>query len=64
MANSILRQSSTDIARQVDAGAFSATPAVDLLARQCRGCGCTDDEPCAGGCFWVAADLCSTCAGE
>lgn len=30
----------------------------------CRGCGCTDDEACDGGCEWVEPDLCSSCAGE
>lgn len=28
----------------------------------CRGCGCTDECACEGGCFWVAPDLCSTCS--
>ena len=28
----------------------------------CRVCGCTDDRGCAGGCLWVAPDLCSRCA--
>lgn len=28
----------------------------------CRICGCTDDHACEGGCWWVEADLCSTCA--
>lgn len=28
----------------------------------CRGCGCTDDHACPGGCFWVEPDLCSACA--
>lgn len=32
----------------------------------CRGCGCTEDAGCAGGCTWVPdplmmGDLCSTC---
>jgi hypothetical protein len=33
----------------------------------CIGCGCTDEEACEGGCFWVArspsefAGACSTC---
>ena len=30
--------------------------------RQCRRCGCTDAVACPEGCFWVAADLCSSCA--
>lgn len=29
--------------------------------RTCRRCGCTDDRACAGGCHWVADDLCSAC---
>jgi hypothetical protein len=27
----------------------------------CRGCGCTDDRACPGGCYWVDDDLCSRC---
>lgn len=30
----------------------------------CNGCGCTDDNACEGGCFWVAKDLCSRCADK
>ena len=30
--------------------------------RRCRACGCTDALACAGGCWWVEADLCSACA--
>jgi hypothetical protein len=29
----------------------------------CRICGCTQDNACPGGCFWVEDDLCSECAG-
>lgn len=29
----------------------------------CRGCGCTDERACAGGCWWVGRDLCSRCVG-
>jgi hypothetical protein len=32
--------------------------------RRCRVCGCTDERPCPGGCFWVAADLCSNCGAS
>lgn len=28
---------------------------------QCRGCGCTDDRACPGGCYWVEPNLCSSC---
>ena len=30
-------------------------------ARACRQCGCTDRAACAGGCWWVTADMCSRC---
>jgi hypothetical protein len=36
--------------------------AADEGSRECRQCGCTDARACLGGCYWVAADLCSTCA--
>jgi hypothetical protein len=32
------------------------------LNRQCRICGCTDDEACPGGCSWSQPEICSTCA--
>lgn len=28
----------------------------------CRGCGCTDELACPGGCFWIEPGLCSACA--
>jgi hypothetical protein len=28
----------------------------------CRGCGCSDEAACPGGCEWVQEDLCSKCA--
>jgi hypothetical protein len=36
------------------------------LEPRCRVCGCTDEQACAGGCFWVEdpeglGDLCSRC---
>lgn len=31
--------------------------------RKCRVCGCTWNNACPGGCYWVEFDLCSTCAG-
>lgn len=31
------------------------------VKRECRVCGCTDDNACAGGCYWVEPDLCSAC---
>lgn len=39
-----------------------------LQVRECRLCGCTDDNACVGAdglpCHWVAADLCSACAED
>lgn len=32
-----------------------------MSERTCRVCGCTDERACPGGCWWVEADLCSTC---
>jgi len=39
--------------------------AVDVVTiRTCRSCGCTDDQACFGGCWWISDDegLCSACA--
>jgi hypothetical protein len=32
----------------------------------CRGCGCTNDDPCPNGCYWVDEfrTVCSNCASE
>lgn len=39
---------------------------VDVVngGRQCRACGCTDNDACEEGCSWVEADLCSACVPE
>jgi hypothetical protein len=34
----------------------------DENERKCRVCGCTEDNACEGGCYWVEEDLCSKCA--
>jgi hypothetical protein len=31
-------------------------------SRTCRVCGCSDFDPCPGGCAWAGDDLCSRCA--
>lgn len=31
--------------------------------RVCRVCGCTWNNACPGGCYWVEKDLCSECVG-
>lgn len=30
--------------------------------RKCRVCGCTQNNACQGGCYWIDIDLCSQCA--
>lgn len=30
--------------------------------KRCRVCGCTWNNACPGGCYWVEEDLCSQCA--
>jgi len=30
--------------------------------RKCRVCGCTQNNACPGGCYWVDDDLCNRCA--
>lgn len=32
------------------------------MPTKCRICHCTEDDACLGGCAWVEADLCTTCA--
>lgn len=48
------------IARQT-AARSTHTPTAAAAVRSCRVCRCTDDHACAGGCWWVEADLCSSC---
>ena len=28
---------------------------------KCKECGCSDKNPCKGGCYWVEPELCSKC---
>ena len=35
---------------------------VKAFEQRCRVCGCTWDNACPGGCYWVEDDLCSHCA--
>ena len=50
------------------AGASRVAPHASRIAalsvRTCRYCGCTDDHACEGGCWWIAAEVCSSCAGR
>jgi hypothetical protein len=36
----------------------------ETAPRACRVCGCTDDNPCAGGCGWAGEDLCTNCVDK
>lgn len=40
---------------------FGEEPPGAVPIRRCRSCGCTDEQACPGGCWWVDDDLCSTC---
>lgn len=42
---------------------FDEFVAERALLPYCRVCGCSDDDACPGGCYWVEPDLCSACAG-
>lgn len=32
-----------------------------IVEQTCRECGCTQNNGCPNGCWWVAEDLCSDC---
>jgi hypothetical protein len=38
--------------------------AVMLGIRVCGVCGCSDNDACEDGCWWIAEDLCSRCGSE
>jgi len=68
-----MRLSSDEVSRAVallEAAGLDPAAVVRALASGvlgfavCRQCGCTDWSPCDEGCWWVAEDLCSACAGE
>ena len=69
MADPILRRSSMEIARQVDARTEEERLEDALSARRaCRACGCTGEDPCvtldgSETCAWTEPDLCSACLG-
>lgn len=37
---------------------------LEQSVRRCRVCGCTDDEGCLEGCYWVEEGLCSSCVSS
>ncbi|HEY0410206.1 MAG TPA: hypothetical protein VGE42_08050, partial [Candidatus Dormibacteraeota bacterium] len=60
-----------DLAREAlrECGRGLADDGEEEDVTRCRVCGCTEDEPCEGGCEWVEdpldeGELCSRCAGE
>lgn len=42
--------------------AFFLCPECQEDFRYCRKCGCSHEDPCEDGCYWVEEDLCSACA--
>ncbi len=60
LACRILSEATGDYDRGMDVRA-TILGAVDT-EQVCRVCGCTRDNACPGGCYWVEEDLCSACA--
>jgi hypothetical protein len=53
---------------QADNQAWQEEAWGDQLVQRCAVCGCTDLEPCSGGCYWLhltdgPLNLCSRCGG-
>jgi hypothetical protein len=49
---------------KIEAAGVPVEPGEVASVRRCRVCGCTDEEGCLEGCYWVAEDLCSSCEGQ
>lgn len=58
-----LRDNQADQFRVIRHPAFPHLLRFEPIERTCRNCGCTDSQACAGGCWWIEADLCSSCQG-
>jgi hypothetical protein len=55
---------SEDLDRRVMAvvwGALEGFGGIAVRVQTCRICGCSDGQPCGGGCSWIQPDLCSQC---
>ena len=39
-----------------------ATTPADRHPRICRGCGCTQEDACTGGCRWAGQEICTRCS--
>ncbi|TIL36192.1 hypothetical protein [Mesorhizobium sp.] len=60
-----LRQAVVDAVPMADFNAADGNPKMpSRLGQFCRKCGCTQEDGCANGCWWVEDDLCSSCAKE
>jgi hypothetical protein len=52
----------TPLAEEILEDPLDVSITLDANPDACYGCGCTDSMACPGGCYWVAPNLCSTCA--
>ena len=34
------------------------------MTKTCKNCGCTDEQSCPEGCYWVGKNMCSSCYPE
>ncbi|MGE5572977.1 MAG: hypothetical protein ACM3ZU_08175 [Bacteroidota bacterium] len=64
--NRIARTGRSNPWRQLVQTARTTAAGLGLDVARCRVCGCTDDNACEGGCYWVQdpeglGDLCSRC---
>ncbi len=50
-----------DAPKELEINSAATDPAAPAV-RSCRGCGCTEQDGCPGGCFWVLPRYCSVCA--
>lgn len=62
-------EAQADLDRYATAHGFELYERGDPDEAFCRVCGCTEDDPCPGGCSWVPdpemlGDLCSRCLEE
>lgn len=77
-AGGIVMATAVDVARELQRQ-LSTTPALAAVAElgwrpeadlpavegtKCRACGCTEENGCPEGCFWVEPNLCSRCAAR
>lgn len=61
-AGGVVRLSAAELAQLLDHITTLSEVLLAELGAFCRVCGCTEHTPCEDGCWWVEADLCSSCA--